>query len=250
MLTRALVPALALPFALVACGGGDDAATIDAAEVDAVAVDAAVDARQIDAAPVCNAPNMVCGGDCVDVTSSEEFCGDCNTSCSGGTVCTSSACLCAMNLTIPSNPSFFMPMMQSQAGLNVGIGPMIGTTLDILVVGKSATDAAINTPHTLSGAMVGTPPFAAFGYDVSIASMTASAAYYATAGTLTFTKICLADTATGQMPGFAGTLAGAVFEAVDSLTNPVLVPNGCRIPSDPPATLPTITFSYGNVSCQ
>jgi hypothetical protein len=97
--------------------------------------------------------------------------------------------------------------------------------------------------------MVGTPPFAAFGYDVSIASMTASAAYYATAGTLTFTKICLADTATGQMPGFAGTLTGAVFERRRQPHQPRPRPQRLH-PISVPATLPTITFSYGNVSCQ
>lgn len=250
MLSRALVPALALPFALVACGGGgDDAADIDAAAIDATEVDAAVDARQIDGPPVCNAPNMTCAGQCVDVTANEQFCGDCSTSCSGGTVCTSSACACA-NIAIDSNPSFvFQEVSDSDVpGATIGIGAYFASTIDALVIGRVTADTAINTPHTLGGGPAGMPPFAGFGYDIDPSTRIASAAYAATAGTLTFTKICL-STPGGQMAGFSGTLSGAVFEAVDSLQNPVLVPDGCRIPLAAPATLPTITFSYGNVGC-
>ena len=106
---------------LMACGsdGDDDAVTV----VDAPPpIDATVDAP-IDAM-VCNAPNMVCAGVCTDVTSDNQFCGDCETSCSGGTVCQSSSCQC-VDITIPSNPSFFMPMISNQLpGAILGIGPL------------------------------------------------------------------------------------------------------------------------------
>jgi hypothetical protein len=247
MKSASLVPALFTSIALAACGGGgDDTVIVVDATIDAP-IDAAIDAA-IDAPPVCNAPNMVCGGQCTDVTTSEQFCGNCTTSCAGGTVCTSSQCVCAAGLTIPSTPDFINPMLQEQGGLTLGIGPRFASTLDVLVVGKAGADVAINTPHTLSGASLGTPPFAAFGYDVDIGSMTASAAYYATEGTLTFTKICLADSMTGQQAGFAGTLTNAAFSAVDSLMNPVLVPGGCRIPTT--GTIPSVTFSFGNTTCQ
>ncbi|MBL8623833.1 MAG: hypothetical protein JNK64_21165 [Myxococcales bacterium] len=238
-----LVPALLTSISLAACGGGgDDTVVVVDAAIDAP-IDAAIDAG-IDAPPVCNAPNMVCGGQCTDVTTSEQFCGNCTTACSGGQVCESSACVCATDITIPASPSFFMPMVQSQGGLTLGIGPMLGNTVDVLVVGKAGADVAVNTPHTLSGASLGTPPFAAFGYDVNISTQTASAAYYATSGTLTFTKICLADSMTGQQAGFAGTLTNATFSAVDSLMNPVLVPGGCTFD-----VTGTVTFSFGNVTC-
>lgn len=251
MNTTPALTILAASFVLVACGGGgDDTAAVDAAAIDATEIDAPIDARQIDAPPACNAPSMVCDGDCIDVTTNEQFCGDCDTSCTGGTVCTSSSCACA-DITVSTNPSFVFENVSDSnvPGATVGIGAYFASTIDALVIGRVTADTQINTPHTLSGGTVGTPPFAAFGYDIDPSSMTASAAYYATAGTLTFTKICL-TTAGGQMAGFSGTLSGAVLEAVDSLQNPVLVPGGCRIPLNAPATLPTITFSYGNVSCQ
>ena len=229
-----LVPALLTSIALAACGGGGD---------DTVVV---VDAT-IDAPPVCNAPNMVCGGQCTDVTTSEEFCGDCTTACSGGQICEGGDCACAADISIPATPSFFMPMVQAQGGLTIGIGPMLGNTVDILVVGKAGADVAVNTPHVLTGASLGTPPFAAFGYDVNISTQTASAAYYATEGTLTFTKICLADSMTGQQAGFSGTLTNVAFSAVDSLMNPVLVPGGCRFPLM--GTIPSVSFSFGNTTC-
>ena len=56
-----LVPALLTSIALAACGGGgDDTVVVVDATIDAP-IDAAIDAA-IDAPPVCNAPNMVCGG--------------------------------------------------------------------------------------------------------------------------------------------------------------------------------------------
>ncbi len=241
-----LVPALLTSIALAACGGGgDDTVVVVDATIDAP-IDAAIDAA-IDAPPVCNAPNMVCGGQCTDVTTSEEFCGDCTTACSGGQICEGGDCACAADISIPATPSFFMPMVQAQGGLTIGIGPMLGNTVDILVVGKAGADVAVNTPHVLTGASLGTPPFAAFGYDVNISTQTASAAYYATEGTLTFTKICLADSMTGQQAGFSGTLTNVAFSAVDSLMNPVLVPGGCRFPLM--GTIPSVSFSFGNTTC-
>ncbi|MBK9032617.1 MAG: hypothetical protein IPL61_15110 [Myxococcales bacterium] len=239
--TNALV--LVCAGALAACGGGgDDQVVVVDAAIDAP-IDAAIDA----APPVCAPPNMMCGTDCVNVTSSEAFCGDCMTACSGGQVCTNSACGCAAGLTIPASPTFFMPQINAGLlpGATLGIGPYLGATIDLLVVGRVTADVAVNTPNTLSGANLGTPPFAAFGYDIDTASMLPAAAYYATAGTLTFTKICLEDTATGQQPGFSGTLTAATFSAVDSITNPVLVPGGCTF------SVPgTVTFTFGDVSCQ
>jgi hypothetical protein len=229
--------------AICSCGGGgSDIVVIDAA-IDAtpVVVDAAIDGPTQACAP----PMMMCGPDCSDTTTDERYCGNCATSCVGGQVCTNSTCACAVGLTIPSSPSFFMEQLSTALpGATIGIGPYFGSTIDALVVGRTTADTAINTPHTLDGTNLGTPPFVAFGYDIDIATRMPSAAYYATAGTLTFTKICLADAGTGQMAGFSGTLSGATFTAVEGLMNPVLVPGGCSFNVAGP-----VAFTYGNVTC-
>ena len=85
--------------------------------------------------------------------------------------------------------------------------------------------------YDLAGASPGTPPFAAVGYDLDLDTLTPSASFYATRGTLTFTRICAG--------GFQGTLTGAHFVAVAGLMNPTLVPNGCAF------DVPMITFAYG-----
>ncbi len=240
-----LIPVCFLIMSAACGGGGDDAITVVDAAIDAP-VDAAIDAA-IDGPPVCNAPSMVCGGVCTDVTQSEQYCGDCNTACTGGKVCNAGNCACAQDITIPPNPTWGFSLVNDTQvpGVTLGVGVLGALTTDALLVGRTTSDTMVGTPHTLSGGSVGTPPFVAYGYDVSLATMTASAAYYATEGTLTFTKICL--TGAGQMAGFSATLEGAAFSAVDSLTNPVLVPGGCRYPMT--GTLGTITLTYGNVTC-
>ena len=173
--TQALV--LVCLGAVAGCGGGgDDPVVVVDAAIDAVPP---VDARPIDAPmPVCSAPNMMCGTECVDTTTSEAFCGNCQTACSGGQVCETSVCRCATNLTIPAMPGFLLQQVNSGTlpGATIGFGAYAGATLDALVIGRTTADVAVNTPHTLTGTMLGTPPFAAFGYDVDISSMLPSAA--------------------------------------------------------------------------
>lgn len=237
--TRTSLLTTGLVAALAACGGDDDGGPV---VIDAPPIDAPIDAA-IDAPPVCNAPNMVCAGECTDVTSNEQFCGNCTTACTGGEVCTDSLCACA-EITIPAQPSFFMAQISNQLpGATLGIGPMAaGVGIDILVVAHATTGTVENQPYVLTGENLGTPPFAAYGYDLDLNNFTPAAAYYATSGTLTFTKICPA--AGQQMAGFEGTLTDATFQAVDSIQNPVIVPDGCSI-----GPVASVTFSYGDVSC-
>jgi hypothetical protein len=244
MLARPVVPSLLATLAL-ACSGGDDPAAVDAAP-DAP-IDAAIDARVDAPAPTCTTPNMMCGAECVDTSTDEQFCGNCTTACEGGQVCTQSRCGCATGISIPAMPSFLLDQIMRQAGVTVGFGAYADAEIDVLLIGHDAT-TVVGMPYTLSGTELGTPPFAGFGYDVDIATRTPSAAYYATSGTLTFTKIC-PPTAGGGMGGFSGTLAGAQFTAVSSLTNPTIDPNGCTIPGPGEPALPTITFRMGDTSC-
>lgn len=220
--------------ALSACGGDDDGTPI----VADAATDAAIDAIPIDAPPACNAPSMVCGGECVDVTSSNEFCGDCTTACAGGEICTTSTCDCVAPF-VPAAPAGFSQMFE-QSGFTIGLVLYGSTTTNAILVGISAANTQENTPYTVSST-VGTPPFIAAGYDVDISTQEAEAAYYATAGTITFTKVCPASSPAGA--GFSGTLTDATFSAVESLTNPVLVTDGCSF------TVPSVEFSVGDVSC-
>lgn len=243
-----MIARLAAPFLVAtlcaACSGGDNPITV----VDAAA-DAPVDAAVSVDAPVatCTAPNMMCGAECVDTSTDERFCGNCTTACMGGQVCTQSRCGCATGIQIPAMPSFLLNQVQVQGGLRVGIGAYADAEIDVLLVGVDV-DTMVGMPYTLSGTDLGTPPFAGFGYDVDIATQMPSAAYYATAGTLTFTKICPAVTG-GSNGGFTGTLAGAQFTAVSSLQNPTIDPTGCMIPGPGEPALPTISFSIGDTSC-
>ncbi|MEZ4402477.1 MAG: hypothetical protein R3B06_20810 [Kofleriaceae bacterium] len=243
MPTRALSSLLCgLGCVLVAAcggGGGDPIVVVDAS-IDAP-IDAAIDA----ALPACSAPRMMCGAECVDTSSNEQACGDCTTTCTGGQVCSNSACGCP-TVTIPAAPSFLQQMVSSTLlpGATIGLGGYFGATIDALVVGRVTADTTVDVPVTLDGTNLGTPPFVAFGYDLDINTQTPAAAFYATAGTLTFTKICLADAATGQTAGFTAVLRDATFAGVEGLMNPVLTPGGCTFQAAGP-----ITMTFGNVTC-
>lgn len=214
--------------ALAACGGGGNDGPV-------VLVDARpIDAPQIDAA-VCS--GMVCDGTCIDTTTDEQHCGGCTTVCEAGKTCQSSSCMCAPSF-LPAMPSFVQQQLNTQLlpGATLGIGGMLNSTIDALVVGYPTATVRVGQPYTLSGATLGTPPFVAAGYDVDLMSFMPAASFYATTGTLTFTAVCAG--------GFEGTLTNAHFVAVAGLMNPTLVPNGCAF------DVPSLSFSYGNACPQ
>jgi hypothetical protein len=220
--------------AVPACGGGDSGGSVtlvDAAEP----IDAAVDA-----APVCSAPNMMCGADCLDVSTDEQHCGNCSTTCTAN-VCLSGVCSCPATF-LPANPRFAQAMVSDQLfdGATVGFGLMgTGVTLDVFAAGYATDDVMLNHAYPLSSSSLGnppTPPFAAIGYDLDLQGFTLSAGYYATEGTITFTKVCDG--------GMAGTLANVKFSMVSDLfTNPTLVPGGCTVPAT--GTIATVSFAIG-----
>lgn len=227
--------------ALGACSGGDDGGTV--VIVDA-AIDAPIDAPPDAPPPVCNAPSMLCEGNCVDVRTSEQFCGNCTTACTGGQVCTASQCACP-EVTVPTS-------VTSGLATNLG-GALIGTSAlsgNALLVGADPVGTVVDQAYDLSTITLGALPTVAFAIDLDIQNQTASAGFAATEGTLTITTICPDDPNT-QLPdgGLAGTVTNAKFSAVDGILTgaPVIVPGGCTLPAT--GTIPTITFSIGNTSC-
>lgn len=227
---------------LLACGGDDDGGVtvIDAA----LPIDAPVDAP-IDAF-VCNPPNTTCSGQCVDTTSNPDFCGDCNTACRGSQTCETSACECVA-ITIPASPQLFMSMLITDVpGLTIGAGGLLGNSIDALLVGLATAGTVEDMPYELTGNSVGSPPFVGYGYDLDTSTFEPAAAYYATSGTLTFTKICITNNA---VVGFSATVTNAVFQEVSGgLTNPTIVENGCTIGTSA-APVASVSVTYGDVSC-
>ena len=217
--------AASVTLSAAACGGGDDGATPVDAKLDA-AIDAGIDA------PTCGA--STCGGAQADTCVDETHCGNCATACDPGQACQAGDCACPPPF-VPAMPSFIQQQINTTTlpGATLGLGGMLDATIDALVVGYPTATVQTNHAYDLSMGTPGTPPFAAVGYDLDLQTLTPSASFYATAGTLTFTRICAA--------GFEGTLTGAHFVAVAGLMNPTLVPNGCAF------DVPTITFAYGDV---
>jgi hypothetical protein len=223
-----------VPFAfalLAACGGGDNPELFDA-NVEPDATPVPPDAGPPDACgdTYCEAANA-----CVDTTSDSQFCGDCDTACSGGTYCDNSLCVCPAAF-VPANPAIQFSQSQAQGPATGWFGvygdPNTQGVLDVLVVAYPTDTVELNHDYILTPDTVGQPPLVAAGYDVDIQNQSVQAAVYATGGTLVFTSACA--------EGVSGTVTLAHFDAVDSLQNPVIVEGGCSF------DVPLLTFSYGS----
>jgi hypothetical protein len=214
--------AAALVTAGAACSGDDGAAP--------VVVDAAVDAQAIDAS-TCN--GMVCSDVCIDTSLDEAHCGGCTTVCDPGEACQQSACACPPAF-VPAEPQFVQQQVDATIlqGATLGIGGMLGGTIDAMIVAYPTDTVQTNHAYDLTANPPGTPPFMAVGYDLDLDTLTPSASFYATRGTPTFTRICPA--------GFVGTLHNGHFVAVMGLMNPTLVPNDCAF------DVPMVSFAYGD----
>jgi hypothetical protein len=218
-----LTGAIALALLAGACGGGGDDGVV-------VSVDAAIDALAIDAS---SCQGMVCGGECIDTSLDEEHCGGCTTVCDPGQACQASVCACPPSF-VPAMPSFVQQQVDATIlpGATLGIGGMLNSTIDAIIVAYPTANVQVNRNYDLSGAQPGTPPFVAAGYDIDLDTFEPSASFYATRGTLRFSEVCPA--------GFKGTLTAGHFVAVAGLMNPTLVPNGCAF------DVPLLTFAYGD----
>lgn len=217
---------------VVACGGGGETPS----DVDAPApIDAAIDAP-IDGPPPCN--GMVCGGECIDTTTSEAACGSCTNMCRAGEGCADSTCACAPPSFIIADPSILQPMILTNVlpMTSIAIGGYFGGGIQALIVAKP--DAAqLNVAYPLSGDSPGVPPFLGAGYDVDIVTQDIAASFYATSGTITFTASC---------PGYlAGHADNVHFTPASGLMPPTLVDNDCAFD----APVPRITFAYGSTPC-
>lgn len=220
--------ALLASAALAGCGG-DKTATPDAPVVKIV--DAAIDAAPD--APAC--PKDSCEGTCVDLATDPMHCGSCTNACQSGGVCggTPPACSCPAAFLQPTHAGSANDIFQNAtANLRVGIGfePDAGG-LNGLIIGWNPAMTMTGQAYNLAGAVLGTPPLVAAGYHFDMATFQPKAAFYATAGTLTFTSICAS--------GVSGTLTDAQFSAVAGLMNPTVDPAGCGF------SMASLTFSLG-----
>jgi hypothetical protein len=223
--------------AMGACGNSKSA-TVDAKII-------VVDAKPIDAAPdafSCAAPTTDCSGMCVDTVTDSANCGACGTVCSGGRSCTTSACTCPASFAPATVTAGTNDQHLAQAGTDVSVTLFSdGANIDLALFGYklTGTDATVlNRAYTLTGTMLGTAPFVALGYKFDLNAflgtrmIKVAGAFYATAGTLTYTKACV--------QGAAGTLTNATFSGIKSLTPPLeLDPNGCSF------TVASMPFTTG-----
>ena len=212
---------------LAACGGDDEAVAVDAPAVDApIAIDAPV---AIDA-PAC--AGMVCDTVCYDTMTDEAHCGDCTTACSATQVCLAGNCGCP-TITVPAAPSLLQSETRTMGANTIGVGGILGDTIDALIAGFPTATVQVGAPYTLTGSQ--TPPVVGYGYELDLSTQTPRLAYFASSGVVTFTKICPA--------GFSGTLTNATFNQVMGLMDPTPVANGCTF------QVTSLTFSFGDVSC-
>lgn len=219
--------------------GSDDSGVVVLVDANGLGVPDA--GAEVDAPPLeCSAPEMLCSDACVDTTSDELNCGACAEACTGGTACIASECACPEGF-LTANPGLVQAQMQAFGGMQLGIGGMFGATLNALVVGFPDTLVATlaeDEAYPLNGTLSG--PFAAAGYDLNT-QFIPSAAYFGTAGTVTFTRICRDEA--NAVIGFAGRLDNARFSAVEGLFNPELVDGGCSFTA-PVDGGTTVSFDY------
>jgi hypothetical protein len=221
ILTSGLAVTTALGLAPSLAGCGSSKSTPDAATI------------KLPDASSC--PVASCGGVCVDTTTDKQHCGSCTNACTQtGSTCggTPAACGC---------PAAFLPASHTDAGSDL-VTAFGGATLAIglesaangtngVVIGYDP--ATIQTAHAydLSTVTAGTRPYVQAAYGFDLMTFIPSAAFYATAGTLTFTKACA--------NGVVGTLTGATFKASTNVSNPMIDLAGCGF------TMPTVTFTIG-----
>jgi hypothetical protein len=173
----------------------------------------------------------MCGMDCVDTTTDEFNCGMCGRMCQSGASCTMSDCVCPPSFLPAVLDQGFMEQVTDQfPGAYVALYPFFEGIVNLAAVGYPMVGTQIGMDYTLTD-QLGTPPFVAAGYNLDIQTQTAQAAFYATSGTLNFTTACNV--------GATGTLTNATFQAVESITNPVIDPNGCTF------TVDMLTFDIG-----
>lgn len=240
-----LALALTLPLALTACGK-NTSSNPDAPVV--ITTDAPPPIDAMPDALVCTAPQKDCGtGVCIDTSSDEQNCGDCNTVCQGGAFCKPQpdGCTCPGNFLGTDIPSSVLDVHQTQqpiSGVNVHIaaaplpdGGQVNALVFLAITNGGSGFPDIDTDYTLKKGLSFTQPnvLAAYNAQLGGAIPTADAEYEATAGTLRF------STATCDTTGFEfkGTITDATFSgATFSGMNITIDPNGCTF------QIPSLTF--------
>jgi hypothetical protein len=204
-----------------------------------VAPDAAVpDAPPMPDAALCAGNQMLCEGECIDVSNDEANCGDCGNQCRGGEVCTNS-CAC---------PTDFLPQSVSPSGFDqfqdamlftIAISPNFALNGINPVIFGFDPAGAIDTDIDLATIPLGQAPFVAIGVGFDLGSMTLDTQYLATAGTIRFTTLCATE--------IQGTLTDVTFNGVTGGLGggiPMVDPAGCVV------TAPSIDFHVASEPCQ
>jgi len=210
--------ALAVALVIPACGG-DDPPAAPADGPPAPSSDAAVDGptTTADSGPSTDG-NAAC----------DPF------ACQGGAHCMGNACVC---------PQPFVTNPLDYSGFVNALVPFQGNLLaarqfsdphesydNAIIAGLSMASTQQGTEYTLGGgANPLTPPFLGVGYNVVIAQPPdADGGFYATSGTITFTRIC-PPPVPGQPGGGIEAVANNVhFQGIKgSLTAPSIDPQGC-----------------------
>ena len=220
--------ALALPLALTACSSKNSANNPDAPVV--ITTDAPPPDAGIPDALVCTAPQKDCGsGACVDTSSDEQNCGDCNVVCKGGAYCKAQpdGCTCPAAFipsNIPSNP-LDVHQVQSIGGTNIHIAaaPLAdGGQINALIFIDIGLPTA-GQDYTLKSGISFSQPnvLAAYNAQLGGAVPTADAYYDVTAGTLHFTSVAC-DTNGFEYKGTikAATFQGATFTGMNIQVDP------------------------------
>lgn len=221
---------LSLSLVLIVAACGDDGSTT-------VLIDAAPDGPPIDAAPVCSAPNMMCGTSCLDVSADELNCGACGTECNGGEACNASACACAPTDFVPAmlEAGQFDQLMAVGQGITIALNPNLGDGINPFIVGFDA-QTPVDMDIDLSTITLGSAPFVGAGYNFDIQTNAIDASFVATAGTLHIDQVCATH--------LEGTLTDATFRGISGgFSNPTIDPDGCMF------TVATVTFAMGTTPC-
>ena len=189
-------------------------------------------------ATLCAGTEMLCDGECLDVSGDEANCGECGNECNGGEVC-SGTCACPSDDFVPASiaPSGF-DQFQDATIFTIGIAPTFGPGGINPVIFGFDPAGMVDTDIDLATIPLGSAPFVAIGLGFDLGTMTLDAQYVATAGTIRFTTLCATE--------IEGTLTNVTFSGVSGGIGggiPEVDPEGCVV------TAPSIAFHVQSEPC-
>ncbi len=176
----------------------------------------------------------------LDVSEDEANCGACDHLCHGGEVCKDASCECPGGVV----PPFVFPTGFEQffglGGFQLVLAPTLGLgSINGLIFGYD-TGLPLDTDIDLATVPLGSTPFVASAVGLDIETMALDASYFATSGTIKFTKRCETE--------IEGTLRNATFNGVTGgLLGggiPMPDPDGCVV------QVTTLSFHLATAPCE